>query len=111
MIKGFSSPTLFLVVTLGLAWLGASPLWIGATSVNSSTVSTLGLLMMFTTSLGSLAVWWLKHPGCSLRRWPRSTGITLGPGKSRTVALVVTQLLSAVLIAPVINSIPAFAEE
>jgi membrane protease YdiL (CAAX protease family) len=118
---------------------------------------------MATPSIGVLLVWWAKHRTTGARAWARSTGLTLGPRKGRTVALIVAgwlgvpvlvalaiaisaalgvvsldlhsfslfqhqlagarkvpistgtlvvlQIVSAVLVAPFINAIPAFGEE
>src|SRR5690606_40585860 len=48
----------------------------------------LPILMMFTPSLGVLAVWLLCHRGTPFREWARRTGLTLGPRRGTTVRAI-----------------------
>lgn len=161
---------LFLLVAFGLSWLAALPLWLGNASLDSRLTPLVGILMMFTPTLGVLAVRLYGRrrgaPRTTRREWARQTGLTLGGRRGRTVVLGVlawfgppvlavaaivlsaalglltvdldglsllranleqaapgepfplepgvllaVQAASAFLIAPLINSIPAFGEE
>ncbi|MBB2911916.1 membrane protease YdiL (CAAX protease family) [Streptosporangium becharense] len=83
---------LFLLVAFGLSWLFALPVWLADHPLGSPTLTLAALAMMFTPALGVLAVWLSGRrrgePGTTWREWARSTGLTLGERRGRTVALV-----------------------
>ena len=73
----------FLAVTLGVAWLAALPAWLDGGNLNAH-LAFAGPAMMFTPTLGVLAVWLLERRPAGLAR---ETGLRLGERKSRTVKL------------------------
>ncbi|MER7010141.1 CPBP family intramembrane glutamic endopeptidase [Saccharopolyspora sp. NPDC000359] len=89
----------FSAVALGGAWLVAAPLWLGLTS----SLALIASVMMFTPTLGVLAVWLLNRR-TPARQWARDTGLTFGPRPGRTVVLLLAAwfgagLLSALAVA------------
>ncbi|MEV7011116.1 CPBP family intramembrane glutamic endopeptidase [Streptosporangium sp. NPDC051022] len=99
---------LFLLVAFGLSWLFALPLWLSGAPLGSPLLLVTGTVMMFTPTLGVLAVRMYGRrrgePGTTWREWARLTGLTLGERRGRTVALVAlgwfgTQLLVVAAIA------------
>ncbi|GAA3118763.1 CPBP family intramembrane glutamic endopeptidase [Streptosporangium carneum] len=82
---------LFLIVAFGLAWLFALPLWLNDASLGSPLLTVTGAAMMFTPSLGVLAVLLYGRrrgePGTTWREWARRTGLTLGERRGRTARL------------------------
>lgn len=165
MPAGRNDLRLFLLVAFGCSWLFALPVWLSGSGLDSPFLVVVALAMMFTPSLGVLAVWRFCHRGMPFREWARHTGLTWGFSRKRTLALtaavwlgvpvltlvalvlsvligvihldlaefslmreqlekstgqqlpiepqilVVIQLIQAVVIAPVINAIPALGEE
>ncbi|KAB8181508.1 CPBP family intramembrane metalloprotease [Microbispora catharanthi] len=92
---------LFLLVAFGASWLIALPLWTRAVPLGPPAFQLLGVLIMFTPSLGVLAVWLTRRRGTPLKEWARATGLTLGPDRGRTAALLVTALLGVPLLVAV----------
>ncbi|MEU6997525.1 CPBP family intramembrane glutamic endopeptidase [Nonomuraea sp. NPDC046570] len=76
---------LFLIVAFGLSWLVALPLWLGD-GLASPAMPLIGLAMMYTPTLGVLAVWLRERTPA--RRWARETGLTLGERRGRTIGLI-----------------------
>ncbi|WP_187280516.1 CPBP family intramembrane metalloprotease [Microbispora hainanensis] len=97
-IRRHSDVWLFLLVAFGASWLIASPLWTGPFSPVAFQLTA--LVMMFTPSLGVLAVWLVRRRGTPFKEWARATGLTLGPDRSTTAPLLVAALLGVpVLVA------------
>lgn len=165
MSQGRNDLWLFLLVAFGCSWLIALPLWLSGSGLDSPLLTIVALAMMFTPSLGVLAVRRFCHRGMPFREWARHTGLTWGVRRGRTLGLtavawfgvplltlvalvvsvligvvhvdlegfslmreqlekatgrkppmepemlIVIQLIQAVVIAPVINAIPALGEE
>lgn len=101
MIRRHADLLLFLLVAFGASWLIALPVWTGAAPLGSVAFIVVGALMMFTPSLGVLAVWLSRRRGTPLREWARATGLTLGPDRGATAALLVTALLGVPLLVAV----------
>ncbi|GAB3154581.1 CPBP family intramembrane glutamic endopeptidase [Microbispora hainanensis] len=98
MIRRHSDVWLFLLVAFGASWLIALPLWTGPFSPGA--FQLVGMVMMFTPSLGVLAVWLIRRRGTPFKEWARATGLTLGPDRSTTAPLLVAALLGVpVLVA------------
>ncbi|MFI6319444.1 lysostaphin resistance A-like protein [Nonomuraea sp. NPDC050556] len=76
----------FLAVAFGLSWLVALPLWLGD-GLATPSFGFLAVVMMFTPTLGVLAVWALSRT--PFKQWAAETGLTLGGSKVRTALLVV----------------------
>ncbi|GAA2912865.1 CPBP family intramembrane metalloprotease [Streptosporangium fragile] len=93
---------LFLLVSFGLSWLFVLPVWLADLPIGSPVFSLLALAMMFTPTFGVLAVWLTGRrrgePGATWREWARSTGLTLGERRGRTVALVAVAWLGTPLL-------------
>ncbi|RGA01704.1 CPBP family intramembrane metalloprotease [Microbispora triticiradicis] len=100
---------LFLLVAFGASWLIALPVWLGAVRLATPAFALVGGLMMLTPSLGVLAVWALRRRGTPLKEWARATGLTLGPDRGRTAALLATALLGVPLLVAVALLISAAA--
>ncbi|MFG1859704.1 CPBP family intramembrane glutamic endopeptidase [Microbispora bryophytorum] len=96
MIRRNADVCLFLLVAFGASWLIALPLWTGP--VSPSAFQLLGIPIMFTPSLGVLAVWLTRRRGTPLREWARATGLTLGPDRGTTAPLLVAALLGVPLL-------------
>ncbi len=92
---------LFLLVAFAASWLIALPVWLGAAPLGAAAFQILGILIMFTPSLGVLAVWLTRRRGTTARRWARATGLTFGPRRGRTVALLAAALLGVPLLVAV----------
>ncbi|MBX6385800.1 MAG: hypothetical protein IRZ07_22985, partial [Microbispora sp.] len=101
MIRRHVDVWLFLLVAFGASWLIALPIWTGSVRLGSPAFALVGGLMMLTPSLGVLAVRVLLRRGTPLREWARATGLTLGPRRGRTVALLVAALLGVPLLVAV----------
>lgn len=80
----------FLAVAFVLSWLVALPLWLGG-GLGHPLTQVLGMLMMFTPTLGVLAAW--RASRVPFREWARETGLTLGERKGRTLLLVLAAWL------------------
>ncbi|MFC5824417.1 CPBP family intramembrane glutamic endopeptidase [Nonomuraea insulae] len=85
----------FLVAAYGGAWLLALPLWLGP-GLDSPYFRLLSAAMMFTPSLGVLAVWLIRR--ISPWEWAARTGLTLGPSKGRTAAFVIAAWIGTPLL-------------
>lgn len=97
-IRRHSDVRLFLLVAFGASWLIALPLWTGPFSPVA--FQLIAMVMMFTPSLGVLAVWLIRRRGTPFKEWARATGLTLGPDRSTTAPLLVAALLGVpVLVA------------
>ncbi|WP_310738851.1 CPBP family intramembrane glutamic endopeptidase [Microbispora sp. H10830] len=101
MIRRNADVWLFLLVAFGASWLIALPLWTRAVPLGPPAFQLLGVLIMFTPSLGVLAVWLTRRRGTPLKEWARATGLTLGPDRGGTAALLVTALLGVPLLVAV----------
>ncbi|MEU6425464.1 CPBP family intramembrane glutamic endopeptidase [Microbispora sp. NPDC046973] len=101
MIRRNADVWLFLLVAFGASWLIALPLWLGAVRLGTPAFALVGGLMMLTPSLGVLAVWLTRRRGTPLRAWARATGLTLGPDRGGTAALLVAALLGVPLLVAV----------
>ncbi|WP_239100930.1 CPBP family intramembrane glutamic endopeptidase [Microbispora amethystogenes] len=108
MIRRNADVWLFLLVAFGASWLIALPVWLGAVRLGTPAFALVGGLMMLTPSLGVLAVWVLRRD-MPLKQWARVTGLTLGPDRGRTAALLVTALLGVPLLVAVALLISAAA--
>lgn len=108
-IRRHADVLLFLLVAFGASWLIALPLWLGAVRLATPAFALVGGLMMLTPSLGVLAVRVLRRRGTPLKEWARTTGLTLGPDRGRTAALLVTALLGVPLLVAVALLISAAA--
>ncbi|MER5644905.1 type II CAAX endopeptidase family protein [Streptosporangium sp. NPDC002524] len=83
----------FLVVTYGLAWLVALPLWLQneqpgevfATPLSSVLTST---ALMILPAVGVLAAWLVARRTGQSWSWGRDVGLTLGPSRRRTIGLI-----------------------
>ncbi|MEV5739745.1 CPBP family intramembrane glutamic endopeptidase [Microbispora rosea] len=98
-IRRHTDVWLFLLVAFGASWLIALPLWTGP--VSPAAFQLLGIPIMFTPSLGVLAVWLTRRRGTPLKEWARATGLTLGPDRGTTAPLLVTALLGVPLLVAV----------
>ncbi|MEU1731572.1 CPBP family intramembrane glutamic endopeptidase [Streptosporangium sp. NPDC020145] len=82
---------LFLIVTFGLSWLFALPVWLTGSPLGSPSLVVTAAVMMFTPTLGVLAVRMYGRrrgePGTTWREWAGRTGLTLGERRGRTAAL------------------------
>ncbi|WP_329092743.1 CPBP family intramembrane glutamic endopeptidase [Streptosporangium sp. NBC_01469] len=91
MLRRFPDLWLFLLVAFGLSWLFALPLWLADTPTGTLTFTAIGVAMMFTPTLGVLAVRlrgrWLGDPATG-REWAVRTGLSAGGSRGRTLALV-----------------------
>ncbi|MFC4008467.1 CPBP family intramembrane glutamic endopeptidase [Nonomuraea purpurea] len=74
----------FLLAAFGLSWLFALPLWLGD-GIASPLLQPLGVALMFTPTLGVLAVWLRKRSAPA--ELAAQTGLGLGPSKARTFGL------------------------
>lgn len=85
----------FLLVTLGAAWLVALPLWFGD-GLATPLFGIVAGIMMFTPSIGVLVVWLMNRrvPG---KQWATATGLGLGERKLRTGLLIVAAWFGAPL--------------
>ncbi|MFI6597001.1 lysostaphin resistance A-like protein [Nonomuraea sp. NPDC050536] len=95
---------IFLPVAFVLSWLVALPLWLGG-GLASPYFRVLATVMMFTPSLGVLAVWLRSRT--PFRQWARETGLTLGPRPGRTVLVGLGAWLSTVLLVLVAGALSA----
>ncbi|MBB6551234.1 CPBP family intramembrane glutamic endopeptidase [Nonomuraea rubra] len=86
----------FLLGAFGLSWLFIVPLWLGD-GIASPLLQPLAAAMMFTPTLGVLAVWLRKRAAPA--ELVAQTGLGLGPSKTRTFGLAAVAWLS----------VPAFA--
>lgn len=95
---------LFLAVSFVLSWLVALPLWLGG-GLSHPLLPVLGMIMMFTPSLGVLAAWRVSRT--PFRAWARETGLTLGERKGRTALIVIAAWLGvpALLVASLALSV------
>ncbi|WP_310741638.1 type II CAAX prenyl endopeptidase Rce1 family protein [Microbispora sp. H10670] len=109
MVRRNADVCLFLLVAFGASWLIALPVWLGAVRLGTPVFALVGGLMMLTPSLGVLAVWALRRRGSPLKEWARATGLTLGPDRGRTAALLATALLGVPLLVAVALLISAAA--
>ncbi|MGP4017940.1 lysostaphin resistance A-like protein [Saccharopolyspora sp. 5N708] len=94
----------YLLVALGGAWLVALPMWIAGGL--SSGFLWLASIMMFTPTLGVLAVRLLDHRAPA-SEWARATGLGLGPRKGRTVVLMLAAWFGIVLFSAVAVAVSA----
>ncbi|MFF3439714.1 CPBP family intramembrane glutamic endopeptidase [Streptosporangium sp. NPDC002721] len=82
---------LFLLVAFGLSWLFALPLWLSDTPTGTFMFTAIGLAIMFTPTLGVLAVRLrarrLGDPATG-REWAVRTGLSAGGSRGRVFALV-----------------------
>ncbi|MEV4458445.1 CPBP family intramembrane glutamic endopeptidase [Microbispora sp. NPDC049633] len=92
---------LFLLVAFAASWLIALPVWLGAAPFGGAAFQILGILIMFTPSLGVLAVWLTRRRGTTARQWARATGLTFGPRRGRTAALLAAALIGVPLLVAV----------
>ncbi|WP_435872312.1 lysostaphin resistance A-like protein [Microbispora rosea] len=99
MIRRHTDVRLFLLVAFGASWLIALPLWTGPFS--PAAFQLIAMVMMFTPSLGVLAVWLTRRRGTPFKEWARATGLTLGPDRSTTAPLLVAALLGVPLLVAV----------
>ncbi|WP_214326675.1 CPBP family intramembrane glutamic endopeptidase [Nonomuraea sediminis] len=95
---------IFLPVAFGLSWLVALPLWLGG-GLASPYFRLLGIAMMFTPSLGVLAVWLRSRT--PFRQWARETGLTLGPRPGRAVLVGLSAWLGTVVLVLVAGALSA----
>ncbi|XVQ88673.1 lysostaphin resistance A-like protein [Microbispora siamensis] len=109
MIRRNADVWLFLLVAFGASWLIALPVWLGAVRLGTPAFALVGGLMMLTPSLGVLAVWLTRRRGTPLREWARATGLTLGPDRGGTAALLVAALLGVPLLVAVALLVSAAA--
>ncbi|WP_310740629.1 CPBP family intramembrane glutamic endopeptidase [Microbispora sp. H10885] len=109
MVRRNADVCLFLLVAFGASWLIALPVWLGAVRLATPAFALVGGLMMLTPSLGVLAVWVLRRRGTRLKEWARATGLTLGPDRGRTAALLAAALLGVPLLVAVALLISAAA--
>ncbi|MFJ2029208.1 lysostaphin resistance A-like protein [Streptosporangium sp. NPDC087985] len=83
---------LFLLAAFGLSWLATLPIWLTGAPLDSPMITLLGIVMMFTPTLGVLAVRLYGRrrgePGTTWREWAGRTGLTLGGRRGRTFALI-----------------------
>ncbi|MGW4468971.1 CPBP family intramembrane glutamic endopeptidase [Nonomuraea sp. NPDC004354] len=86
---------LFLAVAFGAAWLAALPLWLGGGLADPLFGPLVGL-MMFTPSLGVLAVWLARRT--PFRAWAKETGLTFGERPGRTVGLLLATWAAVPLV-------------
>lgn len=98
-IRRHADVRLFLLVAFGASWLIALPLWTGPFS--PAAFQLIAIPMMFTPSLGVLAVWLTRRRGTPFKEWARATGLTLGPDRSTTAPLLVAALLGVPLLVAV----------
>ncbi|GAA3711949.1 CPBP family intramembrane metalloprotease [Nonomuraea antimicrobica] len=80
----------FVVLAFGLSWGVALPLWLGD-GLASPLTQALATLMMFTPAVGVLGAWAVSRT--PFRQWAGETGLTLGPRRGRTGALVLAAWL------------------
>lgn len=163
MIRRYADVVVFVAAALGLAWLFALPLWLGAVSMGGAGATLIGLAMMVTPALAVLIVWRSMYRKTGFRQWASHTGLGFGTGRRRTLGLTAAswfgmpvlvalaiaasaavgvlavdldglslfraqleaagagqlpagtlatvQVVSAVLVAPAINALPALGEE
>ncbi|MEU4534653.1 CPBP family intramembrane glutamic endopeptidase [Streptosporangium sp. NPDC023825] len=82
---------LFLLIAFGLSWLFTLPLWLSDAPTGTLTFTLIGVAMMFTPTLGVLAVRLrgrrLGDPATG-REWAVRTGLSAGGSRGRTLALV-----------------------
>ncbi|MEU4403458.1 CPBP family intramembrane glutamic endopeptidase [Streptosporangium sp. NPDC023963] len=82
---------LFLLVAFGLSWLFTLPLWLSDAPTGTLMFTLVGVAMMFTPTLGVLAVRLrgrqLGDPATG-REWAVRTGLSAGGSRGRTLALV-----------------------
>ncbi|MEU8379740.1 CPBP family intramembrane glutamic endopeptidase [Streptosporangium sp. NPDC048865] len=82
---------LFLLVAFGLSWLFTLPVWLSDTPVGTPLFTVAGLAMMFTPTLGVLAVrLYTRRLGdpASGREWAVRTGLSAGGSRGRVFALI-----------------------
>ncbi|WP_433376789.1 lysostaphin resistance A-like protein [Streptosporangium sp. CA-115845] len=108
MLRRSTDLWLFLLVAFGLSWLFALPLWLTGASVGAFAFMAIGVAMMFTPTLGVLAVRLRGRqpgePATTWREWGEGTGLWMGERRGRTLALIAlawfgTPLLVVVAIA------------
>ncbi|WP_067175980.1 CPBP family intramembrane glutamic endopeptidase [Microtetraspora niveoalba] len=97
-MRRFNDLAVFLAVAFGGAWLVALPVWLGGSGQASPLLRPVAAGMMFTPTLGVLAVWIFCHRGTPFREWARRTGLTWGPARGRTLGLVAATWLGVPLI-------------
>ncbi|WP_440097694.1 lysostaphin resistance A-like protein [Streptosporangium sp. H16] len=91
MLRRFPDLWLFLLVAFGLSWLFALPIWLTDASSSTPVFLAMGVAIMFTPTLGVLAV---RLRGRRLgdvatgREWAVRTGLSAGGSRGRTLALV-----------------------
>ncbi|MFF5204807.1 CPBP family intramembrane glutamic endopeptidase [Streptosporangium sp. NPDC000396] len=99
---------LFLLAAFGLSWLLALPIWLTGIPLGSLPILVIGTAIMFTPTLGVLAVRMYGRrrgePGTTWREWARRTGLTLGERRGRALGLFAaawfgTPVLAVVAIA------------
>ncbi|MGS2640618.1 CPBP family glutamic-type intramembrane protease [Streptosporangium sp. LJ11] len=82
---------LFLLVAFGLSWLFALPIWLTDASSSTPVFLAMGVAIMFTPTLGVLAVRLrgrrFGDPATG-REWAVRTGLSAGGSRGRTLALV-----------------------
>ncbi|WP_436757085.1 CPBP family intramembrane glutamic endopeptidase [Streptosporangium sp. V21-05] len=82
---------LFLLVAFGLSWLFALPLWLSDAPTGTLVFTVVGVAMMFTPTLGVLAVrLYDRRVGdpATGREWAVRTGLSAGGSRGRVFALV-----------------------
>lgn len=107
MMKGRAGDlTIFVLAALGLAWVFALPLWLGA-GLASPWLMPAATAVMFTPTLAVLAVWLLRYRDVGAREWARRTGLGLGERRGRTVVLVLAAWWGAPLVVIVALAVSA----
>ncbi|MEV7802672.1 CPBP family intramembrane glutamic endopeptidase [Microbispora sp. NPDC088329] len=101
MIRRHADVWLFLLVAFGASWLIALPVWTGAVRLGTPAFQLLGIVIMFTPSLGVLAVRFTRRRATTARQFAWATGLTFGPKRGRTVALLAAALLGVPLLVAV----------
>ncbi|MGW5259990.1 CPBP family intramembrane glutamic endopeptidase [Microbispora sp. NPDC004025] len=109
MTRRHADVRLFLLVAFAASWLIALPVWLGAVPFGGAAFRILGILIMFTPSLGVLAVWLTRRRGTTARQWARATGLTFGPRRGRTAALLAAALIGVPLLVAVALLVSAAA--
>ncbi|MER5647007.1 CPBP family intramembrane glutamic endopeptidase [Streptosporangium sp. NPDC002524] len=82
---------LFLLVAFGLSWLFALPLWLSDEPTGTLMFTVIGVAMMFTPTLGVLAVRLYDRrfgDPATGREWAARTGLSSGGSRGRVFALV-----------------------
>ncbi|MER6945768.1 CPBP family intramembrane glutamic endopeptidase [Nonomuraea sp. NPDC000554] len=94
-----SKTTLFLGVALVGAWLVVLPAWLSGKGLEFPLLPVLAGAMMFTPAIAVLVVWLRsRREGLTFRLLARETGLTLGPRKGRTLAVLGAMWLGVPLL-------------